>query len=571
MKSVISSVKSSIRVRELDRGQLVIFLLILGLLFVFILYPILRVLYVAFTQDNSLTLSHFLNFFQRPLFREALLNSLFAGLMAVIFGSLIALPLAFFTVKYDFKGKVLIQTLGILPLVMPPFVGAIALQLVLGRSGVINLLLLKWFDTTVPFMDGLKGVIIVQSLHYFPFILLNASASLKNVDPSLEEMAQNMGSHGLRLFRKITMPLMMPGYVAGALLVFIKTVDDLGTPLMLNYTNMLAPQAYLRITNIGFEDKAGYVIAVILVILSTVSLWISLKYLNRIEYSTTQRGTTGASISKKITGWKLAIVLGFCILILVISLLPHIGIVLLSFAKSWSFTMLPIQYTLDSYREIFVQTPHYMKNTIIYCTLAALIDVGLGALIAFLLVRGKIIGKSLLDFIATLPLAIPGVTLAIGYLRVFHSHNIPLLGVPLTSTWFILVIAYSVRRLPYTLRSCYAAMQQIHESLEESAMNLGANRRRTFLKITFPLMTGGLVVGGLISFITSSVELSSTMMLVPKDEFAPLSYGIYVYMQSAVGRGPGAGLGVAAIILVAVGTYVVNKVFSGGSGTAFKM
>jgi iron(III) transport system permease protein len=114
-------------------------------------------------------------------------------------------------------------------------------------------------------------------------------------------------------------------------------------------------------------------------------------------------------------------------------------------------------------------------------------------------------------------------------------------------------------------------MQQIHESLEEAAMNLGANRRRTFLKVTFPLMTGGLVAGGLISFITSSVELSSTMMLVPKNEYGPLSYGIYLYMQSAVGRGPGACLGVAAIVLVAVGTYVVNKVFSGGSGTAFKM
>ncbi|MFC1713252.1 ABC transporter permease [Candidatus Poribacteria bacterium] len=571
MKSVLSYIKPGIKIREFDRGQFVVFLLLLALLFVFILYPILRVLYVAFTQDGSLTLSHFLNFFQRDLFREALRNSLFAGLMAVIFGSLIALPLAFFTVKYDFKGKILIQSLGILPLVMPPFVGAIAMQLVLGRSGVINLLLLKWLGTTVPFMEGLRGVIIVQTLHYFPFILLNASASLKNVDPSLEEMAQNMGAHGLRLFRKITLPLMMPGYIAGALLVFIKTVDDLGTPLMLNYTNMLAPQAYLRITNIGFEDKAGYVIAVILVILSLASLWISLKYLNRVEYSTTQRGTTGASISKKITGWKLAIVLGFCILILTMSLLPHIGIALLSFAKLWSFTMLPAGYTLEHYGEVLIQTPHYARNTIAYCALAAVIDVGLGALIAFLLIRGKIIGKSLLDFIATLPLAIPGVTLAIGYLRVFHSYEIPLLGVPLTSTWFILVIAYSVRRLPYTLRSCYAAMQQIHESLEESAMNLGANRRRTFLKITLPLMKGGLVAGGLISFITSSVELSSTMMLVPKDEYGPLSYGIYVYMQSAVGRGPGACLGVVAIVIVAVGTYIVNKVFSDGSGTAFKV
>ncbi len=571
MKYVLDSIKSRFSVKEFDRNQFIVFLLLLGLLSFFILYPILRVLYVAFTRDNALTLTHFLNFFERSLFREALWNSLFAGLMSVIFGTLIALPLAFVTVKYDFKGKILIQSLGILPLVMPPFVGAIAMQLVLGRSGVVNLLLLRWFDTTIPFMEGLTGVIIVQTLHYFPFILLNASASLANIAPSLEEMAQNMGAHGFRLFRKITLPLMMPGYVAGALLVFIKTVDDLGTPLMLNYTNMLAPQAYLRITNIGVEDKAGYVIAVILVMLSLISLRIAMKYLSLSEYATTQRGTTGASIAKKITGWKLAMVLGLCILILTISLVPHIGIVLLSFAKFWSFSLLPTEWTLSHYTEIFVQTPYFVKNTLIYCLMAAGIDVALSALIAFLLVRGRIIGKGLLDLIATLPLAIPGVALAIGYLRIFHSFQIPLLGVPLTSTWFILVIAYSVRRLPYTLRSCYAAMQQIHESLEEAAMNLGAHRRRTFFKITFPLMLGGVIAGGLISFITSSVELSSTMMLVPKNEYAPLSYGIYVYMQSAVGRGPGACLGVVAILVVAVGTYLVNKVFSKGSGSAFKM
>ena len=560
-----------LNVKQFDRGQLVVFLLLLALLSVFILYPILRVLYVAFTQGHSLTLAHFGNFFQRDLFRESLRNSLFAGLMAVVFGSLISLPLAYFTVKFDFRGKLLIQTLGILPLVMPPFVGAIAMQLILGRSGMVNLLLLRWFGTTIPFMEGLSGVIIVQTLHYFPFILLNASASLANVDPSLEEMAQNMGAHGLRLFRKITLPLMMPGYVAGALLVFIKTVDDLGTPLMLNFTNMLAPQAYLRITNIGVEDKAGYVIAVILVFLSLVSLWIAMRYLKLSEYATTQRGTTGSSIAKKITGWQRALVLTFCIGILVISLMPHIGIVLLSFAKLWSFSLLPSQFTLSHYAEIFVQTPHFVRNTLLYCVLAAGIDVVLGALIAYLLIRGKIPGKGLLDAIATLPLAIPGVALAIGYLRVFHAHDIPLLGGPLTASWLILVVAYSTRRLPYTLRSCYAAMQQIHESLEEAAMNLGANRRRTFFKVTFPMMMGGLVAGGVISFITSSVELSSTMMLVPRNELGPLSYGIYVYMQSAVGRGPGACLGVVAIVLVGVGTYVVNKVFSKGSGSAFKM
>ena len=170
------------RIGEYDLPQSILFLLLIGLLSIFILYPILQVMYATFTQDGSPTLVHFFNFFERELFREALWNSLFAGLMAVLIGSLISLPLAFFTVKYDFPGRSVVQTLGILPLVMPPFVGAIAMQLVLGRSGMVNLLLLRWFGTTVPFMEGLTGVIIVQSLHYFPFILLNASTALANVD-----------------------------------------------------------------------------------------------------------------------------------------------------------------------------------------------------------------------------------------------------------------------------------------------------------------------------------------------------------------------------------------------------
>jgi len=557
--------------KDVDLSQSFIFLVILALLFTFILYPLIRVLYVAFTEGGTLSLSHFINFFERALFKESFLNSLIAGLMAVIFGSLISLPLAFFTIKYDFKGRTLIQTLGILPLVMPPFVGAVALQLILGRSGVFNLLLLKWFDTSIPFMDGLRGVIIVQTLHYFPFIFLNASASLANVDPSLEEMAQNMGAHGLRLFRRITLPLMMPGYVAGVLLVFIRVIDDLGTPLMLNYTKMLAPQAYLRVTTIGVEDKAGYVICVIMVVLSLLSLWLAMKFLSLSEYAMVQRGGTGTPISKKIKGWKLAFVLIFSFFILGISLLPHLGIFILSFAKVWSFSILPKSYTLNHYVEIFLRTPHFVKNTLLYCLLAAGIDVILGSVIAFLLIRGRVWGKGLLDAIATMPLAIPGVVLATGYLRVFHGTPLPFFHQPLTSLWIILVIAYSARRLPYTLRACYASMQQIHVSLEEAALNLGANRKRTFFKITFPLMTGGLIAGGLLAFITSSVELASTIMLVPRMEYGPLSYGIYIYMQSAVGRGPGAALGVVAILLVAIGTYLVNKVFAGGSGTAFKL
>lgn len=543
--------------------------LLLAVLIAFILYPVFRVLWVSLSDEyGGLTLIHFGNFFRRPLFREALWNSLLSGALVVFFGGLMAVPLAYFITRYEIRGKILIQTLATLPLVIPPFVGAVALQLILGRSGMVNLLLMRWFDTTIPFMEGLTGVVLVQTLHYFPFIMLNTAVSLSNIDASMEEMAQNMGCHGLRLFRRITLPLMMPGFMAGALLTFIRAIDDLGTPLMLNYKNLLAPQAYLRITTIGIDDVDGYVVCVVLVLLSMASLIAARKYLSRSEYATVQRSVPP---TQRIRGAKLALVLIFSALILVVSLLPHIGIVLLSFSKVWSFSILPSVYTADNYTEILFRAPHFVKNTLLYTILAASLDVLLGAAIAFLLLRGNLRGRNLLDGIATLPLAIPGVVLAVGYLRVFHGWDFPGAGAPLTSTWYILVIAYTMRRLPYTVRASYAALQQVHISLEESAQNLGANRLRTFFKVTLPLIAGGLVAGGLIAFVTSCVELSATIMLVPRIELGPISYGIYIYMQSALGRSAGAALGVVAILMVSIGTYLTHRIFGGRTGSAFRV
>jgi iron(III) transport system permease protein len=543
--------------------------MLLGLLTVFILYPVARVLWVSLSsEDGNLTFLHVANFFRRPLFREALWNSLLSGVLVVFFGSLMAVPLAYFSTRYEFRGKPLLQTLATLPLVIPPFVGAVALQLILGRSGMVNLLLMRWLDTTIPFMEGLTGVILVQTLHYFPFIMLNTAVSLSNIDPSMEEMAESMGCHGLRLFRRITLPLMFPGFIAGSVLTFIRVIDDLGTPLMLNYKNLLAPQAYLRITTIGMDDVDGYVVCVVLVVLSLASLLAARKFLSLAEYATVQRG---APMAKPIYGMKRTLVLLFSALVLGLSLLPHLGIFLLSFAKIWSFSIVPASYTLENYAEILFRVPHFVKNTLLYTLIAAALDMLLGAVIAFLLLRSRLWGKNLLDAIATLPLAIPGVVLAVGYLRVFHGWDFPGIGAPLTSTWLILVIAYTMRRLPYTVRASYAALQQVHVSLEEAAQNLGANRLRTFLKITMPLITGGLVAGGLIAFVTSCVELSSTIMLVPRIELGPISYGIYVYMQSALGRGAGAALGVVAILMVSLGTYLTHRIFGGRAGSAFRI
>ena len=542
---------------------------LLAILTAFILYPVLSVLWISLSDDRSnLTLVHFANFFRRPLFREALWNTLWSGALVVLFSAVLALPLAYVLARYEFRGKLLLQTAATLPLVIPPFVGAVALQLILGRSGMVNLLLMDWFEISIPFMEGLAGVVLVQTLHFFPFILLNTVVSLANIDSSLEEAAKNLGCHGFRLFRRVTLPLMLPGFIAGSLLTFIRAIDDLGTPLMLNYKNLLAPQAYLRITTIGMDDVDGYVVCVVLVVLSLASLLAARKYLSLAEYASLQRA---APVTGTLHGSTLAVVWLVIALILAVSLLPHIGIALLSFSKIWSFTLLPTTYTLGNYEEILFRVPHFVINTLVYTLLAAAIDIVLGATIAFLLLRTRVPGKNLLDAVATLPLAIPGVVLAVGYLRVFHGWDFPGLGVPLTSSWLILVVAYSMRRLPYTVRASYAALQQVHVSLEESAQNLGANRLRTFMRITLPMIGSGLVAGGLIAFITSCVELASTIMLVPRIELGPIAYGIYLYMQSPLGRGAGAALGVVAILLVSLGTYLTHRIFGARAGSAFRV
>ena len=531
-------------------------------LLTFLIVPVINVIYIAFNDGNGgLTFSHFGAFFGISLMQESFVNSLTVALASVFFASLIALPLAYLTIRFEFRGALLIQTLGVLPLIMPPFVGAVAMQLIFGRSGSVNLLLNDWFGFSIPLMEGLTGVIFVESLHYFPFILLNLTVALNNIDSAMEESAQNLGAHGLRLFRRIVFPLAMPGYVAGASLVFIKVFDDLGTPLVLNVTNMLAPQAYLRITSVGLEDPIGYVISVIMVGFSLFALWLSARALKGKDYATTQRG--GSSLARRrLSAWQSVLAYGWISLLLLLVLSPHIGIVLLSLSKVWSFSVLPDAYTIEHFKTVLVDSPRMIVNTLLYCGLAALLDVVLGTAIAYLILRTNVPGRHALDFMASTALAIPGIVLAIGYLRTFKGITLPGSDDPVTTVWIMIAIAYAVRRLPYALRSCMAALQQVSVSLEEAAENLGATKARTIQRIVVPLMAGGILAGFVTSFITAAVELSATIMLTTTQSDAPMSYGIYLYMQSIAGRGPGAALGVLAVVIVALGTYFSHRVIS---------
>jgi iron(III) transport system permease protein len=198
-----------------------------------------------------------------------------------------------------------------------------------------------------------------------------------------------------------------------------------------------------------------------------------------------------------------------------------------------------------------------MTNTVLYSFLAGLIDIVLGTAIAYIALRTKLIGRKVLDYVAMSAVAIPGLVIGIGYLRTFFAFRVPWLeNQPLATWWVAIVIALAIRRLPYALRACSAALQQVSVSLEESAENLGAGKFSTIRKIVVPLMAGGILAGFVTSFATAAVELGMTLMLVSKSADGPLSYGIYIYMQSAAGRGPGAALGIAAVIVVGLCTMI---------------
>ena len=527
---------------------------ITAFLLALLIIPVSAVFITAFRDgDGSFTLGHFGTFFSTGLMRESFGNSLYVAVASVIAASLIAVPLAYITVRFQFRGALLIQTLGVLPLIMPPFVGAVAMQLIFGRSGSVNLLLDETFGLSIPIMQGLTGVIFVESLHYFPFILMNLIVALRAIDGAMEEAALNLGAKGWRLFSRVVFPLALPGYLAGAALVFIKVFDDLGTPLVLGQTNMLAPQAYLRITQVGLEDPLGYVISVIMIAFSILALWLSIRVMKGKDYSTLQKGGAGIA-RRRLSRGEALLAYSVIVLVLLVVLSPHLGLLLLSFARIWSFSVLPDDYTLANYATVFADSTGMITNTLLYCGLAATIDVVIGVAIAYLILRTRIPARQWLDFAASAAIAVPGIVLAIGYLRTFQSFEIG--GVPITQTWLLIMLAYSVRRLPYALRSCMAALQQLNLSLEEAAEMLGASKWRSVRRIVIPLMAGGILAGFVSSFITAAVELSATILLVVKESQAPMSYGIYLYMQSVSGRGAGAALGVLLVLTVAVGTYL---------------
>jgi len=542
--------------------------LIWGFLAVFLVYPLVRIFYDAFSDEaGRLTLVNFVEFARDHFYRRSLVNSLLLGLGTVAATSVLGFVIALLLVRYDFPGRNLFGYLTLIPIISPPLVGVLGFTFILGRAGTVNVLLEDWLGLARPinFVYGVHGVLLVETLHLFPMITLNVVDALGKIDPALEEAAESVGARGWRKLRTITLPLTTPGYIAGALLVFIWTFSDFATPLVLGVHDLLASQAYLNI--VQFVDRRlfrmGIVISVLMVVLAVVFLVAARRYVAIKDYSS----LSYSRVPRRRLGWpgQLAAV-AFLASVMALSFVPYLGVALASVGKGWSLTPFPVQYTGAYFERVIVETPKYVVNSFLYSTLAVVVCIAVGVPMAWILARTRLPGRETLDALNTLILAIPGTAIGIAYVRAFH-FDVPWLDVRLTSLWLILPIVLAIRRLPYTVRGSFASLLLVPRSLEEAAASVGARGLRSFGDVTLPLIWRGVLVGSLFSFMTSLQEASAVLFL-SLGGWETIPVGIFAF-YIAGSANEAAALGVILIIVAAVSVIVINRVAGARMGGMF--
>jgi iron(III) transport system permease protein len=542
--------------------------LIWAFLAVFLVYPLLRIFYDAFSDEaGRLTLANVLEFAGDRFYRRSLVNSLLLGAGTVAATSVLGFAIAFLLVRYEFPGRGLFGYLTLIPIISPPLVGVLGFTFIMGRAGTVNVLLEDWLGLARPinFVYGVHGVLLVETLHLFPMITLNVVDALAKIDPALEEAAESVGARGWRRLRTITLPLTTPGYVAGALLVFIWTFSDFATPLVLGVHDLLASQAYLNI--VQFVDRRlfrmGIVISALMVVLAIVFLVAARRYVAIKDYASLSYSRVPR---RRLSPVGQAAAVAFLSSVMALSFVPYLGVALASVGKGWSLTPVPVQYTTMFFERVIVETPKYIVNSLLYSSLAVLLCVALGVPIAWILARTRLPGRETLDALNTLILAIPGTAIGIAYVRAFHA-DIPGLDVRLTSLWIIVPLVLAVRRLPYTVRGSYASLLLVRPSMKEAAASVGASRARTFRDVTLPLIWRGVLVGSLFSF-TTSLQEASAVLFLSLGGWETIPVGIFAF-YIAGSANEAAALGVILILVAAVSVVLINRVAGTRMGGMF--
>jgi len=556
--------------RETDRNAFLIFLGLMAFFGVFLFFPILYVFRGAFFSGGRFTLTYFRLMITDPFYRESIVNSAKIGVATTVFTSLFSVPLAYLMVRYDFTGKRLVQGILLVPLVMPPFVGAIGMKQLFARYGSVNLLLMQLGLIQRPvdwFGGGFYGVILLEALHLYPFLYLSTAAALANIDPTLEEQAENMGASGFRLFRTVTFPLLLPGYLAGATIVFIWAFTDLGTPLIFEYRKVVPPIIFSMVKDI-WVNPMGYALTVMTLVVSLVFVFFARRYLGRRSYEMLGRGHIVPRV-RKIRGWKVPVVYLLLTVMVLAALIPQISVIITSFAEEWFLTVLPTEWTLEYYRIAVTHssTATGILNSLKYSVFSTSIDILLGILIGYLLARKKFPGKDILDSVSMLPLAIPGIVVAFGYIVAFSRTPLD----PFVDPTILLILSYSVRRLPYSVRAAYSGFQQTSVSLEEASLNVGASPIRTLISITAPLIMANVLAGGIMSFSAAMMEVSDSLVLALQEQFYPITKAIYS-VNLRLGDGPyvASALGIVGTLLVTACLLAANKLLGKSMGELFR-
>src|SRR3984885_15424148 len=528
-------------------------------------------------QTGALTLDYVREVFRNPIYLEGFTNALRLAIGSTFFAFAIAAPLAWISERFEFPGKRLLSGFLLMQMMFPPFVGAIGVRQIFGQEGSVNAFLRAvGFLGPHQVIDWLGsgrewGIIALNALHLYPILYLNLVAALATVDPALLEAAENLGYSGLRRAWRVTIPLVMPGIFAGGTIVFIWAFTELGVPLMFDYYRVTPVQIFNGLSDIDSNPFTYALVAVTLI--GSALIYFSIRLLVG-KPPPAMPGRGGHSGQRTTLGGVQGLLCAcFFSAICLLALLPQLGVILVSFSKDWYQTILPQSFTLQHY--VYALGNHLtvpaIQNSLVYASLSTVVDLILGVVIAYLITRTKIVGRSVLDALAMLPLAVPGLILAFGYLALTRPGSLLSFLDPARSPLVLLVLAYAVRRVPYFVRSAAAGFEQASVTLEEAAQILGASPFRALSRIPFPLILANLFSGCILAFAFAMLEVSDSLVLAQKQADYPIAKAIYE-LSNILGEGRylAAALGVWAMIFLGLTIAAASRSIGVKLGALFR-
>lgn len=529
---------------------------LLTLYTIFLIIPLLVLLSDSFVDSRTgqFTFANFQKFFEKKYYYSTLFNSFKISIVITFVAVVLGTVLAFFFARFKIKGAKGLRILIILSSMSAPFVGAYSWILLLGRNGVITQFFENLLNIKMPDIYGFKGILLVLALQLYPLIFLYVSGAFSNVDNSLLEASENLGCNGIKRFFKVILPLILPTVLAGALLVFMRCFSDFGTPMLIGEGYRTFPITIYDAYMSELGGNSGFAASIaILAIIITLIIFLFQKHISQRKSFTMT--TINKIRPKEIYGIKNVLIHVYSYVLISLSIAPQLYVVYTSFKKV-NGTVFTEGYSLDSYRVAFSKMGGAIKNTIIIPLTALVFVLIFAVFISYLVVRKKSKATAIIDIVSMIPYIIPGIVVGIALSSAFNKP--PLV---LTGSMTIMVIALIIRRLPYTIRSTVATLQQIPLTVEEASLSLGASNAKTFWKITIPMMSAGIISGAILSWITMISELSSAILLYTGKT---RTLTIEVYTQVLRGHyGVAAALATILTLLTVCSLILFNKVNKG--------